>query len=51
MQATLQRHRKNPICIFTGTDGEYDYFLSVTSPAPGEPQLIALIISARYAPD
>ena len=42
---------KTPICIFTGTDGEYDYFLSVTSPAPGEPQLIALIISARYAPD
>ena len=30
------------ICISTGTDGEFDYWLAVTSPGPGEAQLVTL---------
>ena len=33
------KRQANVICIATGTDGEFDYWLTVTSPAPGEPQL------------
>ncbi len=39
------------ICIFTGTDGEFRYWLAVTSPGPGEPQLVALNVRPRYVPD
>jgi hypothetical protein len=39
------------ICIRTGTDGEFRYWLSVTSPGPGEPQLVALNVRPQYAPD
>lgn len=30
------------ICISSGTDGEFDYRLSVTSPGPGEAQIVTL---------
>lgn len=39
------------ICIFTGTDGEFRYRLSVTSPGPGEPQLVTLNVEPGYVPD
>ena len=39
------------ICIFTGKDGEFNYWLSVASPGPGEPQKVGLNIRARIAPD
>lgn len=35
------------ICRFTGKDGEFDYWLSVASPGPGEPQKVGLNIRAR----
>jgi hypothetical protein len=35
------------ICIFTGKDGEFNYWLSVASPGPGEPQKVGLNIRAR----
>jgi hypothetical protein len=37
------------ICSSTGTDGEFDYLLTVTSRDPGEPQLVTLLI--RPQPD
>ncbi|MDT0168894.1 hypothetical protein [Pseudarthrobacter sp. BRE9] len=39
------------ICTSTGTDGEFDYWLNVTSPGPGEPQLVTLSVEPRYVPD
>ncbi len=39
------------ICISTGTDGEFDYWLTVRSPGPGEPQLVGLNIRPHYVPD
>ncbi|WPU11137.1 hypothetical protein [Pseudarthrobacter oxydans] len=39
------------ICIFTGKDGEFTYWLPVASPGPGEPQKVGLNIRARMAPD
>jgi hypothetical protein len=39
------------ICIATGTDGEFDYWLAVTSPAPGEPQIGGLNVRPHYVPD
>lgn len=39
------------ICIFTGKDGEFNYWLSVAGPGPGEPQKVGLNIRARMAPD
>lgn len=33
------------ICISTGTHGEFGYWLSATSPASGEPQLVTLIVT------
>lgn len=39
------------ICISTGTDGEFDYWLTVTSPAPGEPQIVGLDVRPHYVPD
>lgn len=39
------------ICIATGTDGEFDYWLTVTSPAPGEPQIVGLNVRPHYVPD
>ena len=39
------------ICTSTGTDGEFRYWLSVTSPDPGEPQLVTLNVRPQYAPD
>ena len=39
------------ICIFTGKDGEFNYWLSVASPGPGEPQKVGLNIRARITPD
>ncbi|MFJ6376589.1 hypothetical protein ACIQH9_12830 [Pseudarthrobacter oxydans] len=35
------------ICLFTGKDGEFNYWLSVASPGPGEPQKVGLNIRAR----
>ena len=39
------------ICTSTGTDGEFRYWLSVTSPGPGEPQLVNLNVRPQYRPD
>lgn len=39
------------ICISTGTDGEFDYWLTVTSPAPGEHQIVGLNVRPHYVPD
>jgi hypothetical protein len=39
------------LCSSTGTDGEFDYLLTVTSPGPGEPQLVALIVRPHHVPD
>lgn len=39
------------ICISTGTDGEFNYWLAVTSPGPGEPQLVTLDVSPQHVPD
>lgn len=40
-----------PICISTGTDGEFDYFFTVFSPGPREPQLVVLGVRPHYVPD
>lgn len=39
------------ICVFTGKDGEFNYWFFVASPGPGEPQLVGLNIRARITPD
>lgn len=39
------------ICISTGTDGEFDYWLAVTSQGPGEPQLVTLNVRPQIMPD
>lgn len=39
------------LCSITGTDGEFDFLLTVTSPGPSEPQLVTLIVGPHYAPD
>lgn len=35
-------------CTSSGTDGEYNYLLTVTSPGLQEPQLVTLIISPAH---
>lgn len=40
-----------PICISRGTDGEFDYWFTVFSPAPGEPQRAVLSVRPHYVPD
>lgn len=39
------------ICHSTGTDGEFDYRLAITSPAPGEPHLVTLNVQPPIMPD
>lgn len=38
----------SPICILSGSDGEFEYSFTVFSPAPGAPQRVAL--AAEQAP-
>ncbi len=39
------------LCRSRGTDGEFDYLVTITSPDPGEPQLVTLVIRPRFVPD
>lgn len=39
------------VCHSTGTDGEFDYWLAITSPGQGEPHLVTFIVRPQYVPD
>ena len=40
-----------PICSSRGNDGEFEYFFTVFSPDPAEPQIVVLEIRPRYVPE